>query len=163
MSDSSNYSNIFDLEDIKDIELVLQLNQGESSRRSRKAINRDRYIAEARLMADYFGPSPKYPDYYFRRRYRMNRSLFLEIVEGIEKYIETHYHLPAHFDFFVVRPDAMGLMGFSVIMKCTFVIRQLAYAEFLKKPDVNDVRKLYDAHNRIHGLPGMLGSIDCMH
>nr|GEY71584.1 hypothetical protein [Tanacetum cinerariifolium] len=29
------------------------------------------------------------------------------------------------------------------------------------KPDVNDVRKLYDAHNRIHGLPGMLGSIDC--
>nr|GEV20401.1 hypothetical protein [Tanacetum cinerariifolium] len=64
---------MFDLDDIEDIELVMQLNQGESSRRSRKAINRDR------------------------------------------------------------------------------------------KPDVNDVRKLYDAHNRIHGLPGMLGSIDCMH
>ncbi|GJX68687.1 ALP1-like protein isoform X1 [Tanacetum coccineum] len=57
--------------------------QGESSRRSRKAINRDRDIVEARLMADYFGPSPKYPDYYFRRRYRMNRSLFLEIVQGM--------------------------------------------------------------------------------
>ncbi|GKA69271.1 ALP1-like protein [Tanacetum coccineum] len=79
MSDSSNYSNMSDLEDIEDIELVLQLNQGESSRGTRKAINRDHYIAEAR------------------------------------------------------------------------------------KPDVNDVRRLYDAHNRIHGLPGMLGSIDCMH
>nr|GEX34810.1 nucleotide-binding, alpha-beta plait [Tanacetum cinerariifolium] len=74
---------MFDLEDIEDIELVLQLNQGESSRGTHKAINRDRYIAEARLMADSFGPSPKYPYYYFRRRYRMNRSLFLEIVEVV--------------------------------------------------------------------------------
>nr|GEV62215.1 integrase, catalytic region, zinc finger, CCHC-type, peptidase aspartic, catalytic [Tanacetum cinerariifolium] len=157
MSDSSNYSNMSDLDDIEDIELVMQLNQGESSRRSRKTINRDRYVAEARLLADYFGPSPKYPDYYFRH--------------------------------------ATGLMGFSVIMKCTSVIRQVAYdtspdaldeylqmekhcardyldcftmciidlftPEFLRKPDVNDVQKLYDAHNRIHGLPGSLGSIDC--
>ncbi|GKA16699.1 ALP1-like protein isoform X1 [Tanacetum coccineum] len=190
MSDSSNYLNMSDLDDIEDIELVMQLKQGESSRRSRKGINRDRDVAEARLLADYFGPSPKYPDYYFRRRYRMNRSLFLEIVQGIEKYIKTHYPLPAHFDFFVVRPDATGLMGFSVIIKCTSVIRQLAYntspdaldeylqmgehcardcldcfnmciidlftPEFLRKPDVNDVRKLYDAHNRIHGLPGVI-------
>ncbi|GKD38331.1 ALP1-like protein isoform X1, partial [Tanacetum coccineum] len=72
-----------DLDDIADIELVMQLNQGESSRRSRKAINRDRYVAEARLFTDCFGPSPKYPDYYFRRRYRMNRSLFLEIVQVV--------------------------------------------------------------------------------
>ncbi|GJR36445.1 ALP1-like protein isoform X1 [Tanacetum coccineum] len=75
--------------------------QGESSHRSRKAINRERDIAEARLMADYFGPSPKYPDYYFRRRYRMNRSLFLEIVQGIEKYIETHDPLLANNDLTV--------------------------------------------------------------
>ncbi|GKA76826.1 integrase, catalytic region, zinc finger, CCHC-type containing protein [Tanacetum coccineum] len=189
MSDSSNYLNMSNLDDIKDTELVMQLKQGESSRRSRKAINRDRDVAEAQLLADYFGLSQKYPDYYFRRRYRMNRSLFLEIVQGIEKYIETHYPLPAHFDFFVVRTDATGLMGFSGIMKCTSVIRQLAYdtspnaldkylkmgehcardcldcfnmriidlftPEFLRKLDVNDVRKLYDAHNRIHGLPAV--------
>ncbi|GKD80174.1 hypothetical protein Tco_1342795 [Tanacetum coccineum] len=67
MSDSSNYSNMFDLDDIEDIELVMQLNKGESLHRSRKAINRERDVAEARLLADYFGPSPKYPDYYFRR------------------------------------------------------------------------------------------------
>ncbi|GJU59474.1 ALP1-like protein isoform X1 [Tanacetum coccineum] len=48
MSDSSNYSNMSDLDDIKYIELVMQLNQGESSSRSCKAINRDRYVAEAR-------------------------------------------------------------------------------------------------------------------
>ncbi|GJW97864.1 ALP1-like protein isoform X1 [Tanacetum coccineum] len=75
MSDSSNYSNMSDLDDIEDIELVMQLNKGEISRCSRKAIKCDRYVAEARLLADYFGPSPKYPDYYFRRRYRANNDL----------------------------------------------------------------------------------------
>nr|GEW26042.1 hypothetical protein [Tanacetum cinerariifolium] len=141
MSDSSNYSDISDLKNIAHIDLVMQLinedqqMQGESSCRSSKAINCDRDIAEAQLMADYFGPSPKYPDYYFRRRYRMNRSLFLEIVQGIKNYIETHDPLPTHFKFFVVRPDATGLMGFSVIMKCTSVIRQLEYGT---SPDALD-------------------------
>ncbi|GJZ09843.1 ALP1-like protein isoform X1 [Tanacetum coccineum] len=77
-----------DLDDIADIDLVMELinedqqMQGESSRDSRKAINHERDMAEARLMADYFGPSPN-PDYYFRSRYRMNRSLFLEIVQVV--------------------------------------------------------------------------------
>nr|GEX07546.1 mitochondrial outer membrane protein porin of 34 kDa-like [Tanacetum cinerariifolium] len=59
----NDYSDMSDLEDIANIDLVMQLinedeqMQGESSRRSRKAINRYRDIAEARLMTDYFGPS----------------------------------------------------------------------------------------------------------
>ncbi|GKG07026.1 hypothetical protein Tco_0329995, partial [Tanacetum coccineum] len=75
MSDSSNYSNMSDFDDIADIDLVMQLinedqqMEGESSHRSHKAKNRERYMAEAWLMADYFDPSPKYPDYYSRRRY----------------------------------------------------------------------------------------------
>nr|GEY66451.1 hypothetical protein [Tanacetum cinerariifolium] len=95
MSDSSNYSNMSDLDDIADIDLVMQLinedqqMQGESSHRSRKAINRERDMAEAQLMADHFGPSSKYPDYYFRRRYRMNRSLFLEIVQGGHQHVSS--------------------------------------------------------------------------
>nr|GEZ03218.1 hypothetical protein [Tanacetum cinerariifolium] len=133
MSDYSSYSNTSNHDDIHDIDLVMQLInqdkqvQGESSGRSRNAINRERDVAEARLMADYFGSSPKYLDTYFRRRYRMNCSLFLKIVQGIENYIETHDPLPALFNFFVVQPDATGLMGFSVIMKRTPSIRQLAY------------------------------------
>ena len=55
----------------------------------------------------------------------MSRKLFLEIVEGIETYIETQHPLPAHFDFFRQRPNPVGLMSFSVIMKCA--LRQLAY------------------------------------
>ncbi|GKC02974.1 ALP1-like protein isoform X1 [Tanacetum coccineum] len=55
MSDSSSYSNTSNLDDIHDIDLVMQLInqdqqvQGESSRRSRNAINRERDVAEALL------------------------------------------------------------------------------------------------------------------
>ncbi|GKA72594.1 hypothetical protein Tco_0778810, partial [Tanacetum coccineum] len=64
MSDSESNSNTSDLDNIEDIELIMQLdqslqqNQAESSRRTRKAINRERDVAEARLMADYFGEHP---------------------------------------------------------------------------------------------------------
>nr|GEW21178.1 hypothetical protein [Tanacetum cinerariifolium] len=36
--------------------------------RHRNYIYRERLDAEERLMADYFGPNPKYPEYYFRKR-----------------------------------------------------------------------------------------------
>ncbi|GJS99257.1 hypothetical protein Tco_0632832 [Tanacetum coccineum] len=193
-----------DVQDFKDLDMIFELGRLEQQEQEeaervhhRNYIYRERVEAEARLMADYFGPRPKYPDYYFRLRYRMSRKLFLDIVSGIENYIETHHPLSPHFDFFRVRPDATGIPGFSVIMKCTSAIRQLAYGvtpdsldeylqmgshcardcldfftmcvielfmpKYLRKPDFNDIQKLYTAHNNIHGFPGMLGSIDCMH
>ncbi|GJW95421.1 hypothetical protein Tco_0175093 [Tanacetum coccineum] len=88
-------------------------------------INREREDAEIRLMADYFDDYFKYPLYYFRRRYRMNRKLFLDIVKSIES--SEVDHLPKHFHFFTHRPDATGQMSMSIIMKCTSTIRQLAY------------------------------------
>ncbi|GJR58477.1 putative nuclease HARBI1 [Tanacetum coccineum] len=92
---------------------------------TRNPINRDREGAEERLMADYFNDHCRYPLYYFRRRYRMRRKLFLKIVKGISTYEADP--LPDHFNFFRVRPDATGRMSLSVIMKCTAAIRQLAY------------------------------------
>ncbi|GJU36670.1 hypothetical protein Tco_1185024 [Tanacetum coccineum] len=103
MSDSSS-GGLSDLDDIDDLEMIMQQVQAEQEQeevervRHRNYIYRERLDAEERLMADYFGPNPKYPEYYFRKRYRMSRKLFLEIVSG-----------------------------FSVIMKCTCAIRQLAY------------------------------------
>ncbi|GJU31676.1 ALP1-like protein [Tanacetum coccineum] len=197
-SDDSDVQDFIDLDMIFELGRLEQQEQEEAERvHHRNYIYRERVEAEARLMADYFGPRPKYPDYYFLLRYRMSRKLFLDIVSGIENYIETHHPLSPHFDFFRVRPDATGIPGFSVIMKCTSAIRQLAYGvtpdsldeylqmgshcardcldfftmcvielfmpKYLRKPDFNDIQKLYTAHNNIHGFPGMLGSIDCMH
>ncbi|GKA28210.1 putative nuclease HARBI1 isoform X2 [Tanacetum coccineum] len=200
MSDSS-LSDSSDLDDIAEYEMIMEINNEDQDEveavRMRRYINRERDVAEERLMADYFGPHPKYPAEYFRRRYRMNRELFLKIVQGIENYIQTVNPLPKHFQFFTIRYDCTGLKSFSVIMKCISAIRQLAYGttpdaldgylqmrahcardcldyfcmcvidlyqpEFLRKPTLDDIQNLHAAHNRIHGFPGMLGSIDCMH
>ncbi|GKC35575.1 zinc finger, CCHC-type containing protein [Tanacetum coccineum] len=134
MMSGSDGGDLSDVDDFDDLEMIMQQVQSEQQQqeeeervRHRNYIYRERLDAEARLMADYFGPHLKYPEYYFRKRYRMSRTLFLKIVSGIENYIQTHHPLPPHFDFFRVRPDATGLPGFSVIMKCTSAIRQLAY------------------------------------
>ncbi|KAJ0948547.1 putative harbinger transposase-derived protein [Helianthus annuus] len=45
---------------------------------------------------------------------------------------------------------------------CQWVIK-LYSKRYLRKPNANDVQKLYQAQEQRHGFPGMLGSIDCMH
>ncbi|GKB63210.1 hypothetical protein Tco_0919396 [Tanacetum coccineum] len=91
MSDSDG-GDLSDIDDFDDLDMIMQQVQSEQHQeeeeaervRHRNYIYRERLEAEARLMADYFGPHPKYPEYYFRKRYRMSRTLFLEIVSGIE-------------------------------------------------------------------------------
>ncbi|KAK2409002.1 hypothetical protein QL285_044461 [Trifolium repens] len=48
--------------------------------RSRKYINRDHAAANIRLIDDYFANEPTYDDAMFRRRYRMQKHVFLQIV-----------------------------------------------------------------------------------
>ncbi|GKB54481.1 actin-binding, cofilin/tropomyosin type protein [Tanacetum coccineum] len=86
MSDSS-FSDASDLDDIAEYEMIMEINNEYQDEVEavpmRTYINRERDVAEEHLMADYFGPHSKYPAEYFRRRYRMNRELFLEIVQGM--------------------------------------------------------------------------------
>ncbi|GKC31532.1 hypothetical protein Tco_1038826 [Tanacetum coccineum] len=73
MGDSS-FSNSSYLDDIAEYEMIMEINNEDQDEveavRMRRYINRERDVAEERLMADYFGPQPKYPAEYFRRRYR---------------------------------------------------------------------------------------------
>ncbi|GJT01288.1 ALP1-like protein isoform X1 [Tanacetum coccineum] len=142
MSDSSG-GDLSDIDDFDDLEMIMQQVQAEQEEeeeaervRHRNYIYRERIEAEERLKADYFGPNPKYPLYYFRKRYRMSRELFLEIVSGIENYIQTHHPLPPHFDFFRVRPDATGLPEKNALFKCNGVT-------FEKESARKDVEKGY--------------------
>lgn len=155
-------------------------------KRPRRFIRRDRVAADERLYSDYFADNCVYPPNYFRRRYRMRRSLFLHIVE----------RLSAHSPYFTPRVDALGRTGLSPLQKCTAALRQLAYgmaadsideylklgkstalecvenfcegiidcydAEFCRRPTVTDIQRLL-AKAEERGFPGMLGSIDCMH
>ncbi|GJU43668.1 ALP1-like protein [Tanacetum coccineum] len=64
MSDSS-FSDLSDLDDIAEYEMIMEINNEDQDEveavRMRRYINRERDVAEERLMADYFGPHPKYP------------------------------------------------------------------------------------------------------
>ncbi|GKC38921.1 integrase, catalytic region, zinc finger, CCHC-type containing protein [Tanacetum coccineum] len=123
MSDSSNYSNMSDLDDIEDIELVMRLKQGESSRRSRKAINRDRDVAEARVI--------------IKCTSAIRQLAYCTSPDALDEYLQMREHCAR---------DCLDCFNMCII--------DLFTPEFLRKPDMNDVRKVYDAHNRIHGLPG---------
>ncbi|GJW60614.1 ALP1-like protein isoform X1 [Tanacetum coccineum] len=108
MSDSS-FSDSSDLDDIAEYEMIMEINNEDQDEveavRMRRYINRERDVAEERLMADYFGPHPKYPAEYFRRRYRMNRELFLEIVQ--ERFYPQCHRL---FKSFTVARDEKNAM-----------------------------------------------------
>ena len=80
-------------------------------------IFRNRVEGHERLYRDYFAKSPTYPPNLFRRRFRMNRSLFVRILSNMEVYDP----------YFVQKNDAVGNIGLSPLQKMTAAIRMLAY------------------------------------
>ena len=87
-------------------------------RKRRRYIQRQREAAHQRLMQDYFDENALFEGYYFRRRFRMHKDLFMRIVEGVTSVSE----------YMQQRADARGTLGFDEIQKCTDVFRMLAYA-----------------------------------
>ncbi|XP_042012228.1 uncharacterized protein LOC121760654 [Salvia splendens] len=124
---------------------------------------------------------------FFRRRFRMHQTLFMHIVNALER----------RYTYFRLREDAIGRPGHSPIQKCTAAIRKLAYGgpadmfdeylhmgemtareclmyfyqgvieifrdTYLRKPTPDDCQNLIDMHGSVHRFPGMLDSIDCKH
>jgi len=152
----------------------------------RVTLHCDRLSGDARLYADYFADHPVYGEKLFRRRFRMQRDLFLQIVKDMEDNCE----------YFVQKENAARVLGFSPIQTVTAAIRMLAYGtagdsvdeylrmavstaikrlkmfcqtivkvygdEYIRSPNAEDVAMLLKEGEE-RGFPGMLGSIDCMH
>ena len=55
-------------------------------RKSHRYIRRNHMAGHKKLYLDYFANSPVYPPNLFRRRFQMNRSLFLHIQSKVEPY-----------------------------------------------------------------------------
>ena len=135
---------------------------------------------------DYFAEPPIWGPRFFRRRYRMRRSLFNTILERV----------CARDAYFVQRMDACGLIGLSSRQKITAALRMLSLgvcadamddycrtsestamecmkrfcvavrAEFgdhhMRQPTRADFEKQLSI-NAQRGFPGMFASLDCMH
>jgi hypothetical protein len=67
------------------IEAKLQARSG-SSVNSQRYINRDHEAGHAKLVAEYFAENPLCTKYQFRRRFRMRKHIFLQIVEALENW-----------------------------------------------------------------------------
>ncbi|PNX73415.1 ribosomal protein [Trifolium pratense] len=85
--------------------------------RTRKYLNRDHAAANQILIDDYFSNEPTYDDAMFRRRYRMQKHVFLRIVGD----------LSSSDNYFTQRVDAANKEGISPLAKCTTAMRMLAY------------------------------------
>ena len=70
-----------------------------------------------RMISDYFCDEPVYESNLFRRRYCMQRSFFLTIMEKISQWD----------NYFVQKIDAYGYVGLSSQQKCTSALRMLCY------------------------------------
>ncbi|XP_033135115.1 putative nuclease HARBI1 isoform X1 [Brassica rapa] len=154
--------------------------------RRRAYVERNRETGQDRLWNDYFSEDATFSSQLFRRRFRMNKRLFLRLVHGLSE----------RFPFFQQRRDATGRWGLTALQKCTAAIRLLAYGtaadtvdeylrlgettalsclhnftdgiiqlfgiEYLRRPTPEDLQRLLDI-GEARGFPGMVGSIDCMH
>ncbi|XP_052621102.1 uncharacterized protein LOC128126941 [Lactuca sativa] len=91
--------------------------ESSNAARTRTVVNRDRQAAHDLLVRDYFADNCLYNDDSFKRRFRLNKAIFLRISNALE----------SRYDFFKQKPDARGRMGFSSIQKCAAALRYLGY------------------------------------
>ncbi|XP_072146396.1 uncharacterized protein [Setaria viridis] len=82
-----------------------------------RVLQRDRQAGHQRLYQDYFSDDPTYGHSYFRRRFRMRRTLFVRIWNAVEE----------HDEYFVQKRNAAGVLGLSSLQKITAAFRMLTY------------------------------------
>lgn len=95
MASSSRYHYHYHVDDDADLDAPLEefLNNYNSfpepkERKKCVFIERNREEGDKQLWNDYFTETPTYPHNIFRRRFRMNKSLFLTIVHRLSTEIE---------------------------------------------------------------------------
>ena len=153
----------------------------------RQPIPRDRVGANTRLQAHYFNPNSLYPPQVFRRRFRMHKPLFMRIlndVTAMSPYMQQRADCTGSMGFSPLQKCAVAIrqlaygsvsdswdeyfqMGERTALEsldefCSCII-ELYWDKYMRTPTQSDVRTLYAHHSQHHGLPGMLGSLDCLH
>nr|XP_043630314.1 uncharacterized protein LOC122601632 [Erigeron canadensis] len=128
---------------------------------TRRVINRDHLGAAKLLYAHYFAPNCTYPPNMFRRKFRMRKEMFLRIARDIHSFNSLAYSYKADaLDEYLQMAQDTGYQCLDAFCKCVIHMYQ---EEYLRRPTEVDIQRITTKHEQVHGFPGMLGSIDCMH
>ncbi|XP_022568219.2 uncharacterized protein LOC111211424 [Brassica napus] len=92
--------------------------ENRTKKQSKRAyVERNREEGYTRLWNDYFSEDPIFSAHLFRQRFRMNKAVFMRIVDRLLENVP----------FFQQRRDDVGRLGLSPLQKCTAALRMLAY------------------------------------
>jgi hypothetical protein len=91
--------------------------QGGSVRGKAPNKDRSRNAGALLLYSDYFADNAINTPKEFHRRFRMNKKLFMKIVQGVREYD----------DYFKYKKDCTEKWGFTSVQKCTTALRCIAY------------------------------------
>ncbi|GKD32774.1 hypothetical protein Tco_1248283 [Tanacetum coccineum] len=157
----------------------------QARRVTRNSITRDRAGAHERLVAAFFSDDPMYDATRFRKTFRMARPLFNRIVtavtnhdpyfynnidctgrEGISpliKYTSAIRQLAygvndSFLDEYMQISERSSRMALDHFCEA---VMEINGPEFLRKPTVTDIEKLYRHHEEKHGFLEMLRILDC--
>ncbi|KAK9059839.1 hypothetical protein SSX86_020543 [Deinandra increscens subsp. villosa] len=138
-------------------------------------------------MRHYFDEDSVYNEEVFNDRFRMSKRLFLKIVadvqehnnyfaegmdaRGKESFTAIHKctsairqlasgNVPDEYDEYLAMAERTSRETLDHFVTSVCLLYK---DEFLRAPTSHDIALLYQAHGSYHGLPGMLGSIDCTH
>ncbi|GJQ93964.1 ALP1-like protein [Tanacetum coccineum] len=155
-----------------------------ANRLTRNNITRDRSGAHERLVAAFFSEDPMYDSIKFRKTFRMARPLFNQIViaisnhdpffrsnmdcagrhgiSGLLKCTSAIRQLAydVHADFQDEYMQISGRISRTALDHFCQAVIKIYGPEFLRKPTVTDIEKLYMHHEEKHGFSGMLGSLN---
>ncbi|GJW59173.1 ALP1-like protein [Tanacetum coccineum] len=106
-------------------------------------------------------PLPEYFSYFRSRLDATGRNSIGSILKCTSAIRQMAYDTsPDAFDEYLQIAERTSRECLDHFTKCIHV---LYYDKFLRRPTATDIQKTYELHEEKHGLPGMLGSIDCMH
>ncbi|XP_071715294.1 uncharacterized protein [Rutidosis leptorrhynchoides] len=146
---SSNEEYLMQLFDIINSEALESENEEESSN-THRYIDREHEAAHVRLITDYFVEVDA--------RGKLSISTYLKINAALRQL--AYGDTPDLFDKYLQMSERTCHESLMNFCKC---IIDLYKDEYMRAPATDDIKRLYEAHEDIHGLPRMMGSIDCMH
>ncbi|KAG3023227.1 hypothetical protein PC121_g9749 [Phytophthora cactorum] len=130
--------------------------RGGSRPRRSANVERDAQARHQRLWRDYFCESPRYSGQIFECRFRMKRSLFVQVMEAA---VACDPEFEQLYDETI--RGAENTILYYTKRFCEAVIHAFE-SEYLRELSRSDIEtQLQSSEQR--GFPGCLGSLDCMH